>query len=69
MDSDPESESEDTSSPVQRGKRHRHRDAAVNQSLQTWTPAFLAEKQGEDHDLALVRSWLESSSPPDWNEI
>ena len=34
-DSDPASESEDVSSPVQRGKRHRHRDSAVNQSLET----------------------------------
>ena len=59
--SDPDSEFEDNSSPVQRGKRHRHRDSTVNQSLETWTPAFLAEKQGENSDLALVRSWLESA--------
>ena len=67
--SDLDSESEETSSPVQRGKRHHHRDFTVNQSLETWTPAFLAEKQGKDHDLALVKVWLNASTPPDWNEI
>ena len=67
--SEPDSEFEDASSPVQRGKRHRHHDSAMNQSLETWTPAFLTEKQGEDSDLELVKSWLESSAPPDWNEI
>ena len=68
-DSDLDSESEDASSPVQHGKRHRLRDSAVNHSLETWTPAFLAEKQGEDSDLALIKSWLDSSTAPDWNEI
>ena len=55
-DSDPDSEFEGTSSPVQRGKRYHHRDSTVNQSLETWTPAFIAEKQGGDRDLALVKS-------------
>ena len=69
QDSDAASESKDPFLAVQRGKRHHHRDPAVDQSLEMWTPTFLAEKQGEDCDLALVKSWLESSEPPDWNEV
>ena len=71
-DQDPDLDSEfddPTSSPDSSGKRHHHHTSVIEQSLKPWTPSFLAEKQKEDRDLALVHSWLNTSSPPDWNDI
>ena len=41
----------------------------VQQSLDPWTPTFVAERQAEDPDLGQVQDWLRTQSVPEWDDL
>ena len=52
-----------------RHRRRRQRDTDVQQSLDPWTPTFLAERQAEDENLRQVQNWLRTKTVPEWDDL